>query len=261
MNKKLAAYTLTVILPLSHIGCLGEPGTEEDVAEAGQESVTVNSLTSNALTANSLTSNSLTSNALTAHALTSNSLTLMALEDPEARLVLKYVTGCALPEGAHFDIEVDGQIYGFDGELGLAPEWGRPNGKCNNECKSWVSGCIISRLDYLGEPQLISIRGKHNALLADEAERADYPKREATYYGNVFASPQRIYACLSPGETSIPRVCGPSFEDCVLDVQGECDDVCGRVSKRDGSFPRCESERTNSCGKEVHQGSVTVFVQ
>jgi len=270
MNKKLAALALMVSLPFSQSGCLGGPatyedGADEDVAESAEEIVTINSLTSNSLTSNSLTSNSLTSNSLTSNSLTSNSLTsnaltAQALEDPEARLLLKYVAGCALPEGAHFDIEIEGQTYGFDGELGLAPEWGHPYGHCNSKCRSWVSGCVISRLDYLGEAQLISIRGKHNALSASASERAAYPEREATYYGDIFASPQRIYACLSPGETSIPRVCGPSLSGCVLDIQGECDDVCKKASKKDGSFPMCESDRESGCGTEKHVGSVTVFL-
>ena len=244
MNKNLAALALMVSLPFTQSGCLGgsaiyEEGAEEDVAESAEEIVTTNSLTSNSLT--------------------SNALTAQALEDPDARMLLKYVTGCALPEGAHFDIEIEGQTYGFDGELGLAPEWGHPNGHCNSKCRSWVSGCVISRLDYLGEAQLISIRGKHNALSSSASERAAYPEREATYYGNIFASPQRNYACLSPGETQIPRVCGPSLSGCVLDIQGECDDVCKKASKKDGSFPSCESESWG-CGTDRHEGSVTVFL-
>ncbi len=192
------------------------------------------------------------------------------MEDPAAREVLKYIVSCALPEGAHIDVDVAGVTYGFDGEIGLAPQWGLPNGHCGPLCRSWVSGCVMSRVDYAGLPVLISIRGNHHALGSTPAERAAYPSREATYFGDIFAWPQRLFACLSPGQTQIPRVCGPSIDDCVMDVIGECDDVCGKP-RPDGSFPKCRAPWQDDEGDDDgphhhhHQGqpnigSVTVFL-
>jgi hypothetical protein len=253
--------TAASILQFACVGYL--PNDEEEVSEAQQEVVvenalTQNALTQNALTQNALTQNALTQNALTQNALTQNALTQNALHDPNARELLKYVVSCALPEGVHFDIDVDGITYGYDGHIGLAPEWGLPDGSCDKQCKSWVSGCVMSRVDYLGETVLISIRGRHQALSSSLAERTAYPDREATYYGNIFSTPQDLYACLSPGATSIPRVCGPSLDDCVFDVLGECDELCGKPGN-DGSFPNCRTGRGGD-GKK-HVGSVTVFLE
>ncbi|EYF01503.1 hypothetical protein [Chondromyces apiculatus] len=234
----------------------------EQVGEADQEvivdnALTANALTANALTANALTANALTANALTANALTANALTSNALKDPKARQLLKYIVSCALDEDAHINVTVNGQVYGFDGELGLAKKWGKPNGKCDSECRTWVSGCVLSRVDYLGEPVDISIRGKHDALQSSWAERVHFNKREATYYGNIFAKPQQLYACLSPGKHQIPRVCGPNINNCFLDVVGHCDDLCKSPSA-DGSFPKCEDDQ---CHGDKHEGSVTVFLE
>jgi hypothetical protein len=229
----------------------------------GQESVTANAVTLNAVTLNAVTLNALTSNSIS-----SSALTLEALEDPDARLLLRYLTSCALSEGDHFDVEVQGQVYGFDGELGLAPEWGDPGGSCDAKCRSWVSGCVLARVDYLGETTPISIRGNHPALSSTRSERRQFPDREAAYYGDIFASPQRLYACLSPGKSSLPRVCGPSIQDCgALEITGHCDDVCN-PARTDGSFPKCRADDDGS-GRHPHPhhhgppylGSVTVFLK
>jgi hypothetical protein len=268
MNNTRSAILLLAALPLCQLACVGAPEDGDRVEEDEQEFVTynaltTNALTTNALTTNALTTNALTTNALTTNALTTNALTMQALEDPAARELLKYVVGCALPSTAELQISIEGQTYTFDGEIGLAPEWGRPWGHCDNQCKQWVSGCVLSRVDYLGEITPISIRGKHKQLSSTPSERAEFPHREAAYYGDIFSHPQLLYACLSPGESTLPRVCGPSIDDCVVDVVGQCDDVCGSV-RSDGSFPRCRSSDPDGDGWYDqglgYLGSVTVFL-
>jgi len=255
---------------LSQGACVGSAEPEEAILET-EESVivhnalTFNALTFNALTFNGLTATSLLSNALTGSALMANPLTQAALEEPAAREVLEFITGCALPAGAHFDVEVDGVIYGYDGEIGLAPEWGKEGGECNDRCKAWVSACVLSRVNYLGEQIQISVRGSHPALSSTSEEQQTYAHREATYYGDIFVQPQRLYACLSPGETSIERVCGASIEDCAVDVVGSCSDVCARP-RRDGSFSSCRDQAPDAAhvfpdGTELHNSAVTVFLQ
>jgi len=92
----------------------------------------------NALTHNALTQNALTHNALTHNALTHNALTHNALSDPDARELLSYIVSCALPANESVDIKVDGVDYTYQGQLGVAPEWGTPNGQCNDRCQGWV---------------------------------------------------------------------------------------------------------------------------
>jgi hypothetical protein len=263
--------TFTAAL-LGAAGCAGETrGEVEDVgarreAETTANALTANALTANALTANALTANALTATALTATALTANALTASALaDDADARTVLKYIVGCALPEGTQFDLEFDGQTYTFAGSIGLAPEWGKPHGRCDAACRGWVSGCVLARLNYLGETVPISIRGEHVALASTPKERYAYPHREATYYGNIFTNPQIRLGCLSPGATSDERVCGPSLTDCVITFTGSCERACDGV-RSDESFPNCHSHGRNKAnhyppGTTAFRGSVSVFLQ
>jgi hypothetical protein len=250
------------------MACVGVEVEGEEAVDEAQQSVTIdnalisNALISNALISNALISNALISNALISNALISNALISNALEDPDARELLKYVVSCALPSGAHFDLDIQGQTYGFDGTIGLAPEWGQPGGKCNKTCQSWVSGCVLSRLNYLGETVTISIRGKHSSLHATAQEQAAFTHREATYYGNIFKHEKELFACLSPGETQITRVCGPSIDDCVLTVVGDCDEWCG-PERSDGSFTKCRGVDPCKWWKkgDKHVGSVTAFLE
>ncbi|WP_437541219.1 hypothetical protein WME97_26455 [Sorangium sp. So ce367] len=266
-----SVLVLCPALVTSLAACVGLPeGEDYDVDTAEQAAVVDNALTSNALTlnaltSNALTSNALTSNALTSNALTSNALTRSALRDPLARQLLEYVVSCALPRGAHFDIDVDGVVYGFDGGIGLHKNWGDTGGSCDNACKAWVSACVLSRVNYLGIPTPISMRGNHCELSSDSAERTAYATREGAYYGNIFANPPLYFACVSPEQTSIQRVCGPSLDDCVVTVVGNCGDACDKP-RSDGSFENCRDHARSASGQFpsgtiAYDGSVTIFLQ
>ena len=232
------------------MACAPAPSAGEDLGEARQAALVENALVENALVENALVENALVEN---------------ALSDPNARELYKYIVSCALPADAHIDQVVDGVTYGFDGGLGLAPEWGEIGGSCDAECRSWVSACVISRLDYLGEAVLISVRGDHDALHTTKQERKKYDKVEATYYGDIFSQPMKIMGCLPPGKTQIPRVCGPSVNDCVVQIQGYCPLLCD-PRESDGAYPECREAPTfKKHGGiklgEKHVGSITVFLQ
>ncbi|WP_437634519.1 hypothetical protein [Sorangium sp. So ce854] len=250
-------------------------GDDEVVAEVQQEVVVHNALTRNALTRNALTRNALTRNALTRNALTRNALmgnsfTQEALRDPESRELLSFIVSCALPEGESFDVDVGRKSYTFSGELGLAPEWGKRRGSCDESCQEWVSACLLARVNYWGEHVTISLRGQNHALSSTKKEREKYDVPEATYFGNVFQDTQRRFACLAPGKRSIPRVCGNSLDDCVVDVVGDCNDVCDGP-RHDGSFLHCRDREPLlelPCGTRIfpprtdrYKSSVTVFLE
>ncbi len=105
---------------------------------------------------------------------------------------------CALPAGESVEFTLQGKKYEYDGELGLAPQWGQPGGHCDGSCQQWVSACLLARVDYLGKHREISVRGDHPALAISSQEAKMYSVGEATYFGNVFTAPQpqRRYACL-----------------------------------------------------------------
>ena len=263
----------SAILPLAALALVAcAPSTPVDgpVAEAHQAALIDNALIDNALIDNALIDNALIDNALIDNALIDNALidnALIdnALTDPNARELYKYIVSCALPADAHIDQTIEGVTYGFDGGLGLAPEWGEEDGSCDAQCRSWVSGCVIARLDYLGLPVQISVRGENDGLRTSKQERKTYKHIEGTDYGDIFTEPKGIFACLPPGKTQLPRVCGPSLVGCVVQVQGKCEDLCGD-KEDDGAYPDCRQAPTPKPhggmkkGKK-HVGSVTVFLQ
>ena len=259
------AVALLCALPL--VGCLAQDGDAEDgaVDVVQLPALTNNALTNNALTNNALTNNALTNNALTNNALTNNALMNNALSDPNARDVLKYIVSCALPAGRKVSFVADGVSYTYPGELGLAPQWEKIDGKCNTACQQWVSACVMARVDYLGVKVLISVRGDTPALKAPLVEQASYTVREGTYFGNIFAPTTERYACISPGRTGLPRVCGPTLDGCAVEAVGECDETC-KNPRSDGSFPKCSNENSvaaqtqPSFVKKTYDGTVTVFL-
>jgi hypothetical protein len=219
--------------------------------------LTTNALTTNALTTNALTTNALTTNALTTNALTTNALTTNALRDPLARELMKYVISCALDEKDSISLKIDGKRYKFDGQLGLATEWGERDGSCDGSCQRWVSACVLARVDAKGIELPISVRGAHRALLPTWKELRDYTYREASYYGNLFTKGQPKYLCLAPGRTSDKRVCGESLANCPMTVTGACDDVCEDEGWF-GAFNDCSDARRNG---RTYEEVITVFLQ
>jgi hypothetical protein len=242
------------------VGCGDQVEDEEVVTSAitAENALTMNALTMNALTMNALTMNALTMNALTMNALTMNALTMNALRDPLARELLKYVVSCALEDGDHVSVRVDGKRYNFEGSLGLAPEWGAERGWCDGECQRWVSACVLARVDADGEKRLISIRGDHPALRPTDSELRHFTDREATYFGNLFVRSKPRYLCLSPGKKDDERVCGDSLDDCPMTVVGSCDDACADVG-RYGAFDDCSDQGRAGRG-HVYRETVTVFL-
>lgn len=207
-----------------------------------ENALTGNALTGNALTGNALTGNALTGNALTGNALTGNALTASALRDPLARQLLKYIVSCALTPEQTISVRVDAQTYSFDGELGLAPEWGRRDGSCDGSCQRWVSACVLARVDHAGVKRMISVRGAHPALRVSPREVAQYRVAEGAYYGNLFVEKQPRYLCVAPAQQTVERVCGPSMAECPMAVAGSCDDVCSLRGPAQ-SFRACRGDR------------------
>jgi hypothetical protein len=253
-SPRLALAIITAA-SLAQVACAELPEADEQVAEAHLAATISNELTPNGLSNNGLSNNGLSNNGLSNNGLSNNGLAMQQLENPAARELLTYLVSCALPEGEHFDLEVDGVTYGFDGSLGLAPEWGGDDGYCDKACREWVSACVLSRVNYLGEHVMISVRGKHPALIPTCEEFTNYTHREAAYYGDIFSEPKKLYACVAPGNNHlIPRVCGPDIDNCVAEVADDCDEVCG-PDFWDGSYSKCRDPN----GKK-HKRVVTVFL-
>jgi len=237
----------------------GETNVEEVSGYAlSANALSANALSANALSANALSANALSANALSANALSANALTAKALKDPLAREFLKYVVSCALDDDTVIKMSIDGTTYSFPGSLGLEPQWGERGGSCDQSCQRWITACVLARVDFLGIERPISVRGLNQGLKTTGKEAKDFPVREATYWGNVFAPGKPLYACLSPDKKDDVRVCGDSMQNCPMKVVGSCADACAYEGQF-GQFDFC-STSGKAFRPETYTESVTVFL-
>jgi hypothetical protein len=254
---------LLVFTAMTLPACLDTSEPDAEVSSSDDQAVMLeNGLTQNGLTQNGLTQNGLTQNGLTQNGLTQNGLLMTTLEeDPSARMLASYIASCALPAGMSITLPLSSGPLVLKGQMGLAPPWAVEDGICDESCQRWVSACVISRVNYLGHSIPLSLRGDHGALVTDAAERANYPLREAAYFGNIFKPIQEMYACTSPGSNLINRVCGPLGAenlDCVVSVLGDCADVCDGISSQDGNFQYCQGPAK---GEAPYLQAITTFRQ
>jgi hypothetical protein len=170
--------------------------------------------------------------------------------DPNAVEFVKYAYSCAMPPGQSMELIINGEAVTFEGSLGLAPEWGRVGGSCNDSCKRWVSACLLARTNAYGAHVEISIRAPRSHFQAtgdidaldrtqflQTVENADptkdektlFPLREGAYFGNIFNSrvapdgtsvhDPKYYACAGPG-SNVPqltnRFCSSQGDGCVV---------------------------------------------
>ncbi len=153
------------------------------------------------------------------------------LDDPAAAYGFNYIVGCALPVGTKLTLEKDGRKVDFEGSLGLAPEWA--TGPCELACQEWISACMLARTNAYGLPVSIYTDGPHPHLQAiTRADRDGNSVREGAFFGNLFVSPQRQYACRGDGDDRLAltwRVCTRPGDRCGIQAVGPCGDVDGET--------------------------------
>jgi hypothetical protein len=143
---------------------------------------------------------------------------------PSAALkLMEYTVSCALRPDQDVTVRLDGTDHHLYGQIGLAPRWA--DQACDETCQSWVSACLIARINARGERVEISLRGDHPALAVGPGEATAFPHQEAAYYGNLFTDPPVLHACLPPDNSQLDRVCG-EVEDCPVQIAGPCSEVC-----------------------------------
>lgn len=226
---------LTVILGFG--ACANEP---DDVCiserRLAANKLAVNRISLNRIAVNRISLNGLIGATLPEVALTSESLaaslTPGALADEDTASLLEYAVSCALSPDQSVDVTVDGDVRTFSGSLALAPAWGTPGGECDETCMGWVSACLLARTNFKGESVPISLLGDHPGLEPTADESLAFAVEEATYYGDLFASPIEIFACLPDGETAAVRTCGSDTASCPIRVVGACTDVCDAAGCR-----------------------------
>jgi hypothetical protein len=211
---------------------------DDEDATNPDESEPIYKLGANKLGANKLGANKLGANKLGANKLGANALaTTDMMASADSREVFSYVVGCAIPAGQNIVAKSStGVSYTFAGALGLAPAWATRAPTVAE--RRWVSACVLSRTNVYGISVSISLRHDTNPALATTLdERNQYTAVEGAFFGDIFATPQVMYACgnrtWSPTSTNSLRMCALSQSgtvgsntDCGFTYAGRCTTAC-----------------------------------
>jgi hypothetical protein len=195
---------------------------DPEVGTSYDDLTSTNKLASNKLASNKLAAGKLGAQQLAIGALRGSSL----LETADGRDVLSYMVRCALGPTATLSLASStGTSYAFAGEIGLAPAWTSRALTVGEQ--RWVTACLLARTNYFGVQVDLSLRGDAPALAATATERAQYAAPEAAFYGNLFATPQTMYACLSIYKTV--GVGSPSYNlrQCAVPSSDGVTTMCG----------------------------------
>ncbi|WP_437743003.1 hypothetical protein WMF39_47115 [Sorangium sp. So ce1504] len=229
-----------------------------------------NALNPNALNPNALNPNALDPIALAPNRLASNALSAAvraAITRPGelgamSRQLLQYIVGCALTPSQSFRFswrdergELREEVY--PGYLGLAASWAIA--PLNESREQWVSACVASRANRAGVSVMISSRAAHLALRhPDASEVESYPMEEGAFWGDLFATPPRLYACYNESNVessrALSRDCaaglpepGGGVRECPnIHIVGSCDLACDALGAADGYRPSCTDDRGES---------------
>lgn len=192
--------------------------------------------------------------------------------------LLRYAVTCALPEGDTLSIAG----HDLPGTLGLAPAWA--DAPLDASGRRWISACLLAHANATGVHVPIWLRADNDALGAEPG--GDFTYQEAAFYGDVFASPPAMYACVGRGliENAPPgvsiiddadeylhhRLCSLGDGACGIvstglcatypQAPGACDHDAGEL----GAFDACHAETLTRDGDPAsapYQQVITVYLQ
>jgi hypothetical protein len=202
--------------------------------------VAINGVAVNGMSTNGLApgagSNALATNGLTQAALTAPEFGAWFAADPVyASMVMSYLARCALGPDQTLTYETADASYAWTGNLAVAPVWATGTAIPDGE-QQLVSACLAGHVNGLGQHVTISVRGYHASgeiIAMSEGEAAQFPHREACFFGNLFDA-TGVWNALEPDlldpTISTPRGCSAEFgepQDCPPMVKaGMCADVC-----------------------------------
>src|SRR5213596_453632 len=129
---------------------------------AGCADETVGTVSQPAIATNAIATNAIATNAIATNAIATNAILRTALEDPNARIFMRYLVSCALPPGRSvaWQSARNRTKETFPGQLGLCPQWEK--GKPDDLCRERVSSCILARNNSFGYSVQFSMRGMQN---------------------------------------------------------------------------------------------------
>ncbi|MET0406316.1 MAG: hypothetical protein ABW123_28110 [Cystobacter sp.] len=227
------------------------PSDPSQVQTQAQEAVEDNGLSFNGLAFNGLSLNGLNYNGLSLNGLKDNSfndfrfMVWFIRNTAESDLLMKYLVRCAVPQGETRRYRKGLAVYEWQGGLGLAPGWsgGAP---VTLEEQQVVSACLAALTNKYGRSVLLSLRGttaRGVTIPITSAEQADYPVREACFFGNLFTG-QGIFVgndrpLLPEGQSSLRACALMGTKECAPMVHvGSCQQSCAQ-DPSGSHFTRC----------------------
>lgn len=188
---------LAALAALALAACEPYAPAVDDLATAGDEIRTGNSLATLDLVANGITGHAeamalFISRPLAFDTLPDDDLVRVQLHDPRAKRFMPYLVGCALSSAQHVTYD-DPLIPGvadrktWRGASALCQAW--KTQAPTPECLQLVSACLLARNNPFGEIVQLSMRGHRangTALPVSEPEAAVYDLAEGAFFGDLF---------------------------------------------------------------------------
>lgn len=154
-----------------------ELGLPEDISSSEQPAMVLNAMVLNAMVLNALSTNFHANGRMTEVPLTTDTYDpdwgepklRFQLVDPNARVFMQYLVGCALDANQRigWTNPWTQEVFIAKGQLGICPEWGHPqdpakpqNGRASERCQELVSACLLARVNKFGVAVPLSLRGE-----------------------------------------------------------------------------------------------------
>ncbi|WP_428264387.1 hypothetical protein [Haliangium sp.] len=222
-------------------GCLSSGEERWDIDSSQHEALNFNALNFNALNFNALSSGTLGEDTVLLNEQSAGNLA----ETEMGRQLLRYIAGCALPEGDYLRVTAGDEIWDYPGRLAVAPSW--VNQPLDDSQRQAMSACLMAHVNFYEVPVQISLRS--DLLPSAEAEEsARFFYGDGAFYGDLTGDSPRKYACkirsndfedpttgeLTPANSPDAklRICAgeDTAADCGFEFTGYCDEVCGSIT-------------------------------
>ena len=222
--------------------------------------IAFNGIAFNGIAFNGIAFNGISLNGIAFNGIAFNGIAFNGIDaEQEANFtkLLEYTVECALPAEQSVTIYTsDGTPKVLAGAMGLAPEW--QDGPLSAAGERKVSACLAARSNALEQTVALSIR--HPDLSMEAVEEDVFTTHEGAFWGNLFASPASIQACLVDGGGLSGRVCAES-DSCGFLIVGDCADVCGSYDPVNGYSHCGEDQSTAVINTFLNLGSRLSFGQ
>jgi hypothetical protein len=245
-HHRLALRSAMALLVAAATGCGTPAHPPADLAASASRPLSAdNGFSPNGLNQNGLNKNGLNKNGLNQNGLNQNGLsspgfaTWFDRDAPTSDMVMSYLVKCALPAGQTrtFTSPRTRVVYTWPGALGLLPGWAAGSPMTTAE-EQVLTACLAAHVNKYGVHVWIAVEGRGASgaqIPIGPTELADYPVREACFYGNLVQDEGIFMNFDSPNwdpASSSARGCAVDINhqtpDCspIVTTGNECKDNC-----------------------------------